>query len=155
MTELVKVERWKKVKYTVNVPTLSGANRKWEWQAPRANTPTVVAMPREAYEWIASNTYAFDKGELRVSPTQPNKEEVEEIIVDKDGYKHNGQSRDEIIELLKKGNLNKIKKEISLITEKSAKQYFYEVFNEVKGELVGSKNEIIEEWYKADSKVKE
>lgn len=147
MSELVKVERKQGIAYVVNVPLISGGNKKWTWQAAKNGKSYVQSIPKDHYDWIVNNTISFELGELRLCDDQANKEELLEQISDVESYQNNSHTREEIINLLKKGQLTKIKKELGLITSSSEKKFVFDIFQEIKEDLVGSKINLVEEWY--------
>lgn len=141
----VKIERWKNTDFILNYTDEYGKPYKVTWRGAKGGKPTLVEVDNFIYEYLAYFTKTFESGELRVSDLQENKEEVIDIIVDKEAYENNSKTRDEIIVLLK-GNMKKLEKEMNTITDRSAKSFFYDVFTEIKEELVGSKIELVEKW---------
>lgn len=154
--KIVTVERWKKSKYIVNAPTENGFLRPYIWNMPVGKKPFVARIPVEVYEWIVSNTKAFDNGELRLADLQEGeKEELISMMNDPEGYVQNAKTTEEITTMITKSKLPQLKKELALITEKSTIQQVKAVFEDVKSELVGSKIELMQTWLKENNLVEE
>ena len=148
MSETVKLTRKRASEYVVNynngIKTLQ-----YKWAGTKNGKEFTLPVPREVFDYLNMNTKAIRTGALVVADSQPNKEEIVNEIIDVEEYQVNSHSRDEIIALLK-GNINKMKKELSLITSRQEKMFVKQIKDElVTGEgLNNTKSEFIDEWVK-------
>ena len=143
----IKLERWKSYDFILNYTDEFGKQQRVVWLGAKGDKPTVVEVEEKIFEYLAHYTKTFESGELRVADAQENKKEVVEQILDTEAYENNAKTKTEIIDLLKKSNNKKLETELNKITDRSAKQFTYSVFEEIKSDLVGSKIEIVNKWF--------
>lgn len=153
--KFVSIERWKRSKYIVNAPTENGFIKPFIWNVPMGKKPFVLKVPIEVYEWIVSNSTSFEDGELRIADVQEDKEDLVSMMNDPEKYEKNAKTNDEILAMITKSKLPQLKKELHSITEKSTRKQVQKVFEEVKGELVGTKIQMIQDWLKENNLVEE
>lgn len=139
--------------YVVNYPMNDGRIRKYEWLGTRGKILDKKQVPREVYEWLLTYTYALKNGSLIVDNS--NDEEIIEIKNSIDNIEEIEKSiltKEEIKEMLTKGNHLSLKKKLNEITDgkdksfaDSQKRYIVSVASEI-GIDSSAKRKVICEW---------
>ena len=128
MSNMIKLARERKYPYIVNYISDSGYKKAWEWAGSKNGQVDIKEIPEEVVEYLRMNTSTFDDGELKIIE---DSEEAKEIVSNLgEGYENNVHSRDEIIKLLQ-GNFNKMKSEISKITDKQELVFICDIAKEI------------------------
>lgn len=152
MSETVKLTRKRPTEYVVNYNN-GIKNIQYKWAGATSKKEHTIPVPREVFDYLNLSTKAIKSGALAIAKDEPLKDEIVDEIVDVDVYKVNSHSHDEIVALLK-GNINKMKKELGLITSKQEKTFVKQVADELKNSDEGfntNKYDFIIEWAKAIS----
>ena len=150
MSETVKLTRKRPTDYYVNYNN-GIKNIPYKWSGATTKKEHTLQVPREVFDWLNMNTTAIKSGDLVIADTEPLKDEIiNNEIVDAEEYLANSHSRDEIIALLK-GNINKMKKELNLVTSRQEKQFVKQIADELNNSEEGlnsTKYNFIVDWVK-------
>lgn len=126
----IKVERLRNIPYVFNYRTETGIKR-YEWSGSKNGKTDIKLLPEDAVNYLLMNSTCFKEGELRIIEDSEEAKEIVENIDDKESYKANTHTREEIIKLLN-GNINTMKKEFSQITNQQEKLFILEIAKEIK-----------------------
>jgi len=127
--KLIKVARHRNYPFIVNYNLDNGTRRTWEWSGSKNDKTDTKQIPEEVVQHLIMNTTAFSDGDLKIiEDSEEAKDMVDNLGED---YKNNAHSKEEISKLLT-GNFNKMKSEISKITNKQELSFICEVAKEIK-----------------------
>lgn len=128
--KMIKIENPRNVEYQHRYIFPNGRDEfTYTWKPSTQKSSFVVDIPEYVYVDIRDNTTAFRRGKLKVSNSEVDeqvKEEIEYLTEDVKVY-----TVKEITDLLN-GNINKLKKELTKDTPKSAIQDFARVAKDIK-----------------------
>lgn len=150
MSETVLLTRKRSSAYLVNYHNgIKELTYKWSGYK-KGGKPHTLAVPREVFDHLNMNTQAIKNGSLSIAEEQPNKEEIMSEIVEAEEAILNSRTYEQYVELLK-GNINKMKKELKLITSRQEKMFVKQVKDDLaNGDgLNNTKIDFIDEWYKS------
>lgn len=145
----VKLARLRSTEYTVNFDTgIRKLEYKWAG-CKKGGKPMVKEVPIEVFDYLNMTTSTLSSGALVIAEEEPKKEEFVELISEVEEYENNSHTHDEIVALLK-GNMAKMKKELSAITSKQEKMFVKEIADEISSTegLNNTKLEFIDKWFK-------
>lgn len=149
----VKLARLRSTEYIVNHDTgIRKIEYKWAG-CKKGGKPMVKEIPIELFDYLNMATTTLSSGALVIADTEPDKEEIVSQIQEVEEYENNSHTYQEIVDLLKKSNLAKLKKELSTITARPEKMFVKEVADELAESEEGLNNnklEFIKEWFTQD-----
>ena len=103
--------------YTVNYP-VDGRNKKYVWNGTKGTRLDKKDVPFEVYEWLATYTSCFSKGQLIIDKTTDEDIlEIKDTIGGVEIIEHKILTQKEIEELFNKGNHLSLKKKLDKLTE--------------------------------------
>lgn len=143
--ETVKLARHRATDYYVNYPTNNGGFKSYVWSGSKGKRIDTKEVPLEVIDYLMVNSRCFKEGELRIVEDTPEAKEIIETIPEKEEYEMNSHTKEEVESLLS-GNFNKMKSELTKITNKDEKKFFIEVAKEIKLDS-NSKLKFLAEWY--------
>lgn len=149
MNETVMLTRYRTNDYLVNYHNgIKELTYKWYGYKP-GSKPHTLAVPREVFDHLNMNTQAIKNGSLRVSDQEPKREEILNEMIDTEEAEKNSKTYEEYVALIK-GNMNKMKKELNLITSRQEKRFVKKIKDELEESEEGLNNnkiEFINEWF--------
>ena len=144
--------------FVVNYPSFEGKTKEYVWTGTVGKTVNKRPVPYEVFEWLKNNTSTFESGELILEQTDDEEvlyaketiqgiEEIEECVL----------TKEEIKELLEKGNHLTLAKSLKKLTDgdkaegfiSSTRRYVLEVAQEI-GIDSSAKRKAIAQWADLD-----
>lgn len=127
----VLVERVKHPKYEIRWRNYNGEIERHVFPPYNEKTkaPRTAEISEACYYWLLDETRCFQNGSLIVVEKEEQSSKVEEVL-DKEGYKENAHSKEEMIKLLK-GNEKKLREELAKITDQMEKQFVVDTYKEL------------------------
>lgn len=144
LSETIKLARYRHTPYYVRC-TVNGGEKKYVWAGSKNNRAEIKEVPKEVVDYLLINSTCFDKGELVILEDNEHAKEAVDNITEKEKYKNNSHSREEIEKLLK-GNINKMKSELNKIDVDSEKQFVLEIAKDMKDDLTNGKVQFLADW---------
>jgi hypothetical protein len=143
MEKKIKLARYRSIPYVVNYSG-SGSEKRYEWMGAKGNKIDIKEVPVEMVEWLSLQTICLEKGELVVIE---DSEEAKEVLegVDKENYKNNTHTEEEILKLLS-GNFMKMKTELGKISVDSERKFVLTVAKSIKEDLTTGKVKFLADW---------
>lgn len=126
---MIKVARYRNTPYIVNF-TSNGGMKTYQWVGSKNNKIDVKSVPEELVDYLLMNSVCFKDGELVIIEEDEKSKEIIDNIDDKEEYKNNTNSREEIEKLLT-GNFNKMKSRLDKITNIQEKNFIVDVAKEI------------------------
>ncbi|MGJ0846629.1 hypothetical protein ACR77J_08065 [Tissierella praeacuta] len=138
--------------YTVNYP-VDGRIKKYVWNGTQGKRLDKKAVPFEVYDWLATYTTVFSKGQLIIENVEDEEiKEIKDTIENIEQIEHTILTKDEIEELFNKGNHLSLKKKLDELIQdqpfevaENQKRYIVGVASEI-GIDSNAKRQIICEW---------
>jgi len=126
----IKVARYRNVPYTVNY-ILNGSMKTYTWSGSKGNKYEVKEIPQEVVDWLVMNSQCFNDGELVIVEDSEEEKEIVDTIIEKEQYKNNTHSKEEIIKILN-SSFNTMKSKLEKITVNEEKRFVVDVAKEIK-----------------------
>lgn len=156
MAETVKLVRLRKTDYTVRYNNgIKDIIYKWVGAKPNKK-PFALSIPREVFDHLNLGTTAISTGALVIADDTPAKEELLEEVQNLDEAIANSHSYEEIVKLVK-GNMQVMKKELSLVTARQEKIFIKSIAEKINDEegLNNKKLEFINQWFEMNDDTEE
>jgi hypothetical protein len=136
----VKVARYRSLPYKINFEVNGGGRKVYKWEGSTSKKKSIVELPQEVVEWLATSTRSFKDGELVIIEDT----DTLELIDDIEEYRNNTHSREDIDKLMKRST-SVIKKELEKVTNSGEKRFIINVVKELNVDSA-SKRKVLAEW---------
>ncbi|BDR74186.1 hypothetical protein K144316041_p20250 (plasmid) [Clostridium tetani] len=114
----IKLGRYKLIPYTVRYVDEGGMMKQYEWAGMKGEKVDVKSVPEELVNFLEMNSFCFRQGELKIIEDTKIAKEIVENLSDKEEYKKNALTRDEMLELLN-GNYKKLESEVKSMNKET------------------------------------
>jgi len=165
MENQIVLQRKQPREFIVNYPYGERGNKEYKFMGTKGNKVYERPVPMEVFEWLSQYTTTFQNGDLIIKPTElEDNEDVKytrEGIDDIEDIETSIFTRDEIVDILEKGNHNSLKKNLKALTDgkseaivKNIQKQVTDVASEI-GIDSSAKRKIICEWANLDFEISE
>ncbi|TPG68907.1 hypothetical protein EEL31_10440 [Brevibacillus laterosporus] len=130
ITKLFNVARYRNTPYVVHYHVSSGNVKTYQWTGSTKTKKDIKQVPQEVINYLVMTSQTFRDGELAIIDDSEEAKEVLDEIDDKESYKNNTNTREDIEKILK-GNANSLKSKLKSITADAEKRFILDVAKEI------------------------